>query len=104
MRLKSLALLAGAILLTGCYHVVVTSGATPSPTVVDKPWLHTFIYGLVPPAEVNVKDQCTNGVSKVETLHTPANVGASILLSVVTLGFGGGLWTPIAVKVTCAAR
>jgi hypothetical protein len=104
MHFKSLALLAGALLQTGCYHVIVTSGAPAAPTVVEKPWQHTFIYGLVPPPEVNVKDQCANGVSKVETLHSPANVGASILLSIITLGFGGGIWTPMSVKVTCGTR
>jgi anti-sigma factor RsiW len=104
MRLKSMAILAATVVLAGCYHTVVTTSAPPSPQVVERPWQHTFIYGLVPPPEVNVKDQCTNGVSKVETLHSPANVVASLLLSVITLGFGGGLWTPMSVKVTCAAR
>ena len=105
MRFKSLVLIAGAVLLSGCYHTVVTTNAPPSPQVVERPWQHTWIYGLVPPPEVNVKDQCTNGaVSKVETLHSPANVAANLLLSVITLGFGGGLWMPMTVKVTCAAR
>lgn len=101
MRLKSLALLAGTFLLTGCYHIVVTSGAAPSPTVVDRPWQHSFISGLVPPSEINVKDQCPNGVSKVETVHSPANVLATIVTSALT---GVALYSPISVKVTCAAR
>jgi hypothetical protein len=104
MRLKSIAMLAGAFLLTGCYHIQVISGRTPSATLVERPWQHSFVAGLVPPPELNVKDQCTNGVAKVETLMSPANVGASLLVSVVTLGFGGWIWTPLSAKVTCASR
>jgi hypothetical protein len=104
MRLKSLVIIASSFVLTGCYHTVVTTGATPSPTLVERPWQHSFIYGLVPPAELNVKDQCPNGVAKVETLQSPVNVAASLLLYVITAGFGGGIWTPLSTKVTCAAR
>jgi hypothetical protein len=95
MRLKKLALIAGAALLSGCYHITVTSNAAPSPTVVDKPWQHSFIAGLVPPPEINVKEQCPNGVSKVETRHSPANVLATILVQ--------GLYSPISARITCAA-
>lgn len=102
MRLKPLALLAVMFLQMGCYHVVVTSGAAPAPTVVDRPWQHSFISGLVPPPELNVKDQCPNGVSKVETVHSPANVLATIVTSLLT--FGVALYSPISAKVTCAAR
>ena len=66
MRRQFPGLMLGALLLTGCYHVTVISGTTPSPTVVDKPWQNSFVYGLVPPPELNVKDRCPNGVQKVE--------------------------------------
>jgi len=96
MRNKFPALVLGAMLLTGCYHVTVISGTSPSPTVVDKPWQNSFVYGLVPPPELNVKDQCPNGVQKVETETSFVNglVGA----------LTWSLYTPIHVKVTCSAR
>jgi hypothetical protein len=82
-------------MLSGCYHITVTSGLAASPTVVDKPWQNSFVYGLVPPPEINVKDQCTNGVQKVETEVSFVNglVGA----------LTWSLFTPIHAKVTCAA-
>src|SRR5688500_14929709 len=74
MRVTSLGLLAVIAATAGCWRVTVTSNATPAPTVVEKPWQHSFIQGLVPPAEVSVKDPCPNGVAKVETVHSPANL------------------------------
>ena len=96
MRLRLLALAAASVALSACYHITVTSGAAPSPTVVNKPWQHSFISGLVPPAELNVKEQCPNGVAKIETLHSFTNSIAGIVTQ--------GIYTPISVKVTCAAR
>ncbi|HEX6316538.1 MAG TPA: hypothetical protein VFZ73_16820 [Gemmatimonadaceae bacterium] len=96
MRTKFPALVLGALLLTGCYHVTVISGTSPSPTVVDKPWQNSFVYGLVPPPEINVSEQCPNGVQKVETETSFVNglVGA----------LTWSLYTPIHARVTCAAR
>jgi hypothetical protein len=96
MRPKSFALLLGAAMLTGCYHITVVSGTAPSPTVVDKPWQNSFVYGLVPPPEINVREQCPNGVQKVETEVSFVNglVGA----------LTWSLFTPIHARVTCAAR
>lgn len=96
MRNRMQALVLGAMLLTGCYHVTVISGTSPSPTVVDKPWQNSFVYGLVPPPELNVKDQCPNGVQKVETETSFVNglVGA----------LTWSLYTPIHARITCSAR
>lgn len=96
MRTKSYALLLGAAMLTGCYHITVVSGTAPSPTVVDKPWQNSFVYGLVPPPEIDVREQCPNGVQKVETEVSFVNglVGA----------LTWSLYTPIHARVTCAAR
>jgi len=105
MRIRSLALAVASIALTGCWHITVTTNAQPSPTVVHEGWQSTWIYGLVPPPELNVKDKCPNGaVSKVETQMSPANVGVIVLISAVTLGLGGWIWHPVDAKVTCAAR
>jgi len=95
MCLKAFALICAAAVSTGCYRITVTTNAPPSPTVVEKPWQHSFIAGLVPPAEINVKEQCPNGVSKVETVHSPANVLATLLTN--------GIYSPLSVKVTCTA-
>ena len=86
----------GVLMLSGCYHVTVISGTTPSPTVVDVPWQHSFVYGIVPPAELNVKDKCPNGVQKVETETSFLNGVVTVLTS--------SLYTPIHVRVTCSER
>ena len=96
MRRQFPGLILGALLLTGCYHVTVISGTTPAPTVVDKPWQNSFVYGLVPPPELNVREQCPNGVQKVETETSFVNglVGA----------LTWSLYTPIHARITCSAR
>lgn len=96
MRLRTFAPLVAAMAAAACARITVTSNATPAPTVVEKPQQHSFVAGLVPPTEVNVRDECPNGVATVETVHSPANV----LATLVTLG----IWSPISVKVTCATR
>ena len=96
MRRRILALAVASLPLMACWHLTVISGQPPSSTVVAKPWQHSFIAGLVPPAEVNVKDQCRNGVAKVETQHSFVNLVATAVT--------GGIYSPIDLKVTCAAR
>jgi len=98
MYRKSLLLAVASVALTACYHVSVvynppgpaqaSSGAT-----VDKPWSHGFVYGLVPPAEVNTKEQCPRGVAKVETEMSFVNGLAAALT--------WQLYTPQHVTVTC---
>jgi hypothetical protein len=93
--LKSLFALAGLLLLSGCYHTQVTTGLTPSAVVIDIPFAHSFLYGLIPPKEVKAASQCENGVAKVETQISPANgIVAAITFS---------LYTPMHITVTCAA-
>ncbi|HJQ20368.1 MAG TPA: hypothetical protein VJ867_08485 [Gemmatimonadaceae bacterium] len=94
MRLKALALAAASLGLSACYHITVVSNAQPSSTVVDAPWQHGFIQGLVPPAEMNVKSQCPKGVAKVETEQSFVNALAT--------GITWGLYSPMHVHVTCA--
>jgi hypothetical protein len=83
------------VLCSGCYHVTVITGAPASPTVIDKPWQNSFVYGIVPPPELNTKDQCTQGVAKVETERSFVNG----LVSVLTWS----IYTPIHAMVTCAS-
>ena len=96
MRLRLLAVGVAAIALTGCYRVTVVTGAQPSATVIDKPFQHSFVYGLVPPAEINTREQCPNGLSKVVTEQSFINglVGA----------LTWSIYTPIHVNITCANR
>jgi Bor protein len=84
------------IALGGCYHATVETGATPSTVVIDKAFASSWIYGLVPPSTVSTAAKCPDGVAKVETQHTFLNQ----LVGFLTLG----IYTPMQIKVTCAAR
>ena len=93
---RTLVLAVASIALAGCYHVTVTTGSAPATTVIDKPFQHSFVFGLVPPAEMNTKAECPNGVSKVETESSFINGLVSMITS--------SLYTPIHVTVTCGNR
>lgn len=93
-RLRIPALLI-AVVCAGCYHVTVVTGAPPAPQVVDKEWQMSWVIGLVPPPELNVKDQCTKGVSKVETEQSFLNG----LVRYITYN----IFTPMHTTVTCAS-
>ena len=119
---RNLLMLVGAVLFVGCYRVTVTHGPqppAPSATVVEFPWQHSWVFGLVPPAEITVKDRCLNGVAKVETKVSFLNGLASALVgaavgeltrqqvndsTVYYGGLAGGIWQPLSAKVTCAPR
>jgi hypothetical protein len=80
---------------SGCYHQVIQTGRTAGSTVVDKPMVATWLWGLVPAKELDVRSQCPSGVAVIETEATFMNG----LLAVVTFG----IFTPRHVKVTCAS-
>jgi hypothetical protein len=67
---------------------------TPSSEVIEVPWAHSFIGGLVPPKVVNSEDQCSNGIARVETKLSFLNLVANA----VTLG----IYSPMSITVTCA--
>lgn len=94
-RLVRAALAALLLPTAACYHQIVDTGRPAGTTVIDKPWQLSFVYGLVPPPEVNTAAQCPGGVAKVETQHTFLNG----LVMYVTFG----IVTPMRVTVTCAA-
>jgi hypothetical protein len=97
MHIRHAILIGGlAILASGCYHATIETGAPPSPEVVDKEMMSGWVLGLVPPKTVNTAAECKNGVSKVETQQTFVDG----LIRVITLG----IYTPMSVKVTCAAK
>ena len=83
------------VLCGGCYHVTVITGAPASPTVIDKQWQNSFVIGLVPPPELDVKAQCPQGVAKVETERSFLNG----LVGAITYN----IYTPIHATVTCAS-
>lgn len=94
--MRRLAPLFAALLLAGCYHVTVVTSAAPPGTHVNKEWQNSFVYGLVPPQELDVKDQCPQGVTKVETERSFLNG----LVSALTWS----IYTPMHVEVTCSSR
>ena len=88
--------LVGAVVFgcAGCYRVTVLTGAPPDAKTVDKPWQNSFVYGLVPPAELNSKEQCPQGFAVVETERSFLNG----LVGAITYS----IYTPMHAKVTCA--
>lgn len=92
---RAAALAAVVLVGGGCYHAVVETGRPAGGTVVENKWAHSFLYGLVPPSEVNVAQQCGSGVSRVETQHSFLNMVANA----VTFG----IYSPMTIRVTCAS-
>jgi hypothetical protein len=83
------------VVMTGCYHAVIDTGAAPGTTVIDKPWANSFIYGLVPPPVLETAAKCPGGVAKVVTEHSFLNE----VVGIITFG----IYTPMHITVTCAA-
>jgi hypothetical protein len=79
----------------GCFHQVVNTGRTPGTTVVDKPWVSTWLWGLVAAQPVDVRQQCPSGVAVITTEQSFVNG----LVGAITLG----IYTPQHVTVTCAS-
>jgi hypothetical protein len=95
MRRTMISLLAASVLSAGCYHITVVTGAPAATTTIDQKWQNSFVYGLVPPAEVNSSQACTQGVAKVETERSFLNG----LVGAITWN----IYTPMHVLVTCAS-
>jgi len=79
-----------------CFHQIVQTGNPAGTTVVDKPWVSGWLWGLVPNGEIDVRRECPMGVAMVETEQSFPNG----LVSAITLG----IFTPQHVRVTCASR
>jgi hypothetical protein len=95
MRRRLFSALSIGLFSAGCYHATFETGLPASSTIVDKPFAASFIFGLVPPADVDVSSQCKNGVSKVETQQSFLNS----LVGIITIG----IFTPVQITVTCAS-
>lgn len=83
------------LLIGGCYHAQISTGAPASPQVIDQPWAHSFLAGLVPPSPVDASAQCATGVSSVETRLSFVNMVANV----VTFS----IYSPMHLRVVCAA-
>ncbi len=88
----------GVLLLavSGCYHATLETGLPPSNQTIEKHWASGWIGGLVPPSAVETAEKCPDGVAKVETKLSFLNQ----LVAGITLG----IYTPMYIEVTCAAR
>jgi hypothetical protein len=95
-RTLCLTFCAAAVLSAGCYHATINTGLPPGTEGIHKTWAHGFLYGLVPPATVEAASKCTNGVARVETQSSFLNMVASAITF--------GIYTPMQIDVTCAAR
>ena len=96
-RLRT-ALAVAALLSSACYKITVvttpSAASSTDPATVSKPWNHGFIFGLVPPAPVNVSANCPGGaVTKVVTQQSFING----LASAVTWS----LYSPQQIDVWC---
>ena len=88
----SLALVA---VLGACFHQVIDTGRARGTVVVDRPWVSTWLWGLVAAEEIDVSAQCPQGPALIVTEQSFANG----LVGLVTLG----IYTPQHLTVTCAA-
>ena len=79
----------------GCFHQVVNTGRTPGSTVVDKPWVSTWLWGLVAAQPIDARQACPTGVAVITTEQSFVNG----LVGAVTLG----IYTPQHVTITCAS-
>src|SRR5438105_394735 len=95
-KLSSVVAAVGLLFSTAaCYHAIVDTGRPAGTTVVNKPWVATWVFGLVPAQELNVAAECPNGIARVETQQSFVNG----LVGVITLG----IYTPQTATITCAA-
>lgn len=95
MRRSITAAVALILMGAGCYHVTVISGAPAGQATIDKQWQNSFVYGLVPPPEIDSKSTCARGVSKVETERS--------FLNGLVAALTWSIYTPMHARVTCAS-
>ena len=95
MRVARAGVLCAVLLVSSaCYRQVVQTGRTPAATVIDRPWTHTWLWGLVPASPIDVTSQCRSGIATVVTEQSFMNG----LVGLLTLG----IYAPRHVTITCA--
>jgi hypothetical protein len=81
--------------LTACFHQTVHSGLTPSTTVIERPYVATWLWGIVPADTIDTRQSCPSGVATVETQQSFMNGFVSF--------FTLGIYAPQRVRITCAS-
>lgn len=81
--------------LAACHHQTIETGLSPGSTVIDMPWVATWVFGIVPAQEIDVRNQCPGGVAVVETERS--------FLNGLVGGITFGIFTPVHVRITCAS-
>jgi hypothetical protein len=94
-RFRVTAVLAGIVLLAGCYHATIQTepGAQPMSAPTHTIWANSFIAGLIPPPDVNAAALCNGTPALVETQHTVLNS----ILAILTFS----IYTPMTIEITC---
>src|SRR5205814_8545441 len=77
-----------------CFHQVVQTGRPAGPTVIEKEWVATWLWGLVAAQPIETRPMCPSGVATVTTETSFANG----LVSFLTLG----IYDPQHVTINCA--
>jgi Bor protein len=83
-------------LSTGCYRQVVHTSLAPSNRAVEHWFVSIWAWGLIPAKPIDVRRECTGGVATIMAEQSRANVFIAILTV--------GIYTPMHVRVTCAAE
>ena len=91
-RIAAIAVL--AVATSGCYRVTVETGAPMGTASIERPWQMSFAAGLVPPPEINTREDCPLGVARVETQRSFLNELASAITSAII--------SPMDVRIICA--
>jgi hypothetical protein len=82
------------LMSAACYRQVVQTGRTPAATIIDRPWTHTWLWGLVPASPIDVTSQCRSGIATVVTEQS--------LMNGLVWGLTLGIYAPRHVTITCA--
>lgn len=93
--LRAVAGVTGLVLLAGCYHYTVISGAPASAQKIEIPWQKAWVLGLVPPDTIKSQSTCPQGIAQFETKHS--------FLNGLVAGLTYSIFTPIHPTVTCAS-
>lgn len=84
-----------ALFTTGCFHAQVTTGLPAGDVVWEDAFANSWIGGLVPPKMIDGGDVCDSGVAMVDTDLSFVNQVVGVLTA--------GIYTPMRIRVTCAA-
>lgn len=95
---RSLLVLALGAALSGCYAVKYSSSSNASAraSVTERVYVHGLFWGIWSLGEVDIDKHCgAGGVKKIRS-----QIGG---LGLIAYAITGGIWTPMSVKLTCAA-